>query len=184
MVNSTTTSINLLNNPFLFDNKKIRTAVDDHGEVWFCAKDVFEALGIVWKGTKGSLMNCPEKWLMVWYLQTTTGQKESIFISEPAVYQTVFRSNKPEALQFAEWVCEEVLPAIRKQGYFGSIAPGNQVQLTTVMLKLLDKVSSKDAFIHQVAINRLRNICNTFGEPMPDVDLIGKDRKQLPLQGV
>jgi prophage antirepressor-like protein len=32
----------------------------------------------------------------------------------------VFRSNKPEALKFIRWVTHEVLPALRKQGFYAT----------------------------------------------------------------
>ena len=39
-------------------------------------------------------------------------------ISEPAVYKLAFRSNKPEADTFTNWVASEVLPSIRKTGKY------------------------------------------------------------------
>ena len=39
-------------------------------------------------------------------------------LSEPAVYKLAFRSNKPEADAFTNWVASEVLPAIRKTGKY------------------------------------------------------------------
>ncbi len=169
-------------NPFLFSEQEVRTATDEQGEIWFCAKDVFEALGIIWKGAKGSLINCPENWVMVCYLQTTKGARDTIFISEAAVYQTSFRSNKPEAIEFANWVCEEVLPALRKQGYFGLSKELDQVKATNAMVSLLRTLSSTtDAFTFQLLTKRLRNLCNSMGEPMPDINLLGKDRNQLDL---
>lgn len=174
-------AVQAMNNPFLFSNHEVRTAIGDNGEAWFCAKDVFEALGIAWKGAKGSLINCPEKWQVVCYLQTSFGTHDTIFISEPAVYQTTFRSNKPDAFKFTEWVCEEVLPSIRRQGYYGQITAGQQIALRGQKIKLLEKLTNKDAFVREAVITSLRNVCNQLGEPMPDINLIGKDYKQLEL---
>lgn len=169
------------NNSFLFSDYEIRTATDEGGEAWFCAKDVFEALGIVWKGVKGSLMKCPEEWQGVCYLQTPGGTQEDVFISEPAVYQTTFRSNKPEAIHFTKWVCAEVLPVLRRQGFFGALNAGQQIQLRNQKLRLLDRLSVSDAFIYQSVLTSLRSVCNQLGEAMPDTSLIGKDRHQLGL---
>ncbi len=168
-----------LRNPFLFETAEIRTAVDDTGEVWFCAKDVFEALGIVWKGTKGSLINTPEKWSMVCYLQTSQGQKETIFLSEPAVYQTIFSSRKPEAIRFAEWVCEEVLPAIRKQGFFGTLTGTQRLAMSKQLVTVAEKLShTKDATVRELLTRELRELCNLLGWPLPET-LAGK---QLALE--
>ena len=50
-----------LANPFIFSELDVRTATDQNNEVWFCAKDVCEALGIVWIGAQSNLENMPEK---------------------------------------------------------------------------------------------------------------------------
>lgn len=169
-------------NPFLFSEKEVRTATDDQGEVWFCAKDVFEALGITWSQRTGSLKNYPENWVKALYLQGQSGSSEVIFISEPAVYKATFASRKPEAIEFANWVCSEVLPALRKQGYFGLAKDIDQIKATNAMVSMLRTLSNTtDAFSYELLVRRLRNLCNSIGEPMPDISLLGKDRSQLPL---
>lgn len=40
------------------------------------------------------------------------------FLTESGVYKLVFRSNKPNAEQFADWVADDVLPSIRKEGAY------------------------------------------------------------------
>ena len=50
-------------------------------------------------------------------------------IPESDVYRLVMRSKLPAAEQFQTWVCEEVLPSIRKTGgYGGSPAPATKPQ--------------------------------------------------------
>jgi hypothetical protein len=48
---------------------------------------------------------------------------ETRLISEPAVYKLAFRSNKPEADAFTNWVASEVLPTIRKTGRYEATLP-------------------------------------------------------------
>lgn len=38
------------------------------------------------------------------------------FLTESGVYKLVFRSNKPKAEKFTDWVTDDVLPTIRKEG--------------------------------------------------------------------
>ena len=180
MTVNTPIELQTIKNPFHYASFEINTAVDEHGVVWCCAKDVFTALDIAWRGTK-SLQKVPEKWQALRNLRTSFGEKETYFINEAAVYMVTLRSNKSEAQRFTEWVCEEVLPAIRRQGFFGSITAGQQIQLRNQMFKLLDKLNTTDAFIHTKLMASLRNICNQLGEPMPDVALLGQDRNQLSL---
>jgi len=40
------------------------------------------------------------------------------FLTEAGVYKLIFRSRKPEAERFQDWVAEEVLPSIRKTGQY------------------------------------------------------------------
>lgn len=179
------THLTTIENPFAFSNSPIRTATDPSGTVWFCAKDVFAALGIEWKGSKGSLTNTPENWQHLWYLQTSNGVKETIFISEAAVYQTSFRSIKPEAQRFVAWVCEEVLPTIRRQGYYGTLPAANQVGARKVLLSTLTQLkSSRDAFEIALLTNQVRELCNQLGTSMPALSLLGQDPKQQSIPGV
>jgi prophage antirepressor-like protein len=177
-----TQSVHALNNPFLFADNEVRTALGEDGEAWFCAKDVFDALEITWSGARGSLKNYPENWTSLLYIKTQSGTKETIFICEPAVYKTIFASRKPQAEEFANWVCEEVLPAIRRQGYYGTLTAGQQIALRTQKIKLLEKLNANDAFIQQAVLTSLRNVCNQLGEPMPEVRLLGKDPNQMDLE--
>lgn len=111
---------------FQFHNNQVRTLKAEDGSIWFVAKDVFKALSIPWTG-KQSLGKMPESWWVVRNLLTTqknqfaeSGQtpKETVLISEPAVYKLAFRSNKPDADDFTNFVASEVLPSIRKTGSF------------------------------------------------------------------
>ena len=45
-----------------------------------------------------------------------------VYIPEKDVYRLIMRSNLPNAEQFQDWVCDEVLPSIRKHG--GYLTPG------------------------------------------------------------
>ena len=47
---------------------------------------------------------------------TAGGRQNMKYITEADVYRLVMRSKLPEAEQFQDWVCEEVLPRIRKTG--------------------------------------------------------------------
>lgn len=157
-------------NPFSYESHEVRTvAVDDN--VWFCAKDVYESLGLQWSGLKSSsLKNVPEKWVMPLQHQTTKGERDLIFISEPAVYQAIFRSNSPKAMEFTEWVCEEVLPAIRKNGFFGRVDPKTRVVVSKQVSALVSElVVCRNLMQQKYLIGEIRDLCNMIGKAMPDM---------------
>lgn len=175
-------NINQLVNPFEFSEVAVRTALQDDGTVYFCAKDVCAVLGIRWSGRGNTLRSIPEEWVGVSYHETPGGVQETIFISEPAVYKLIFRSSKPKAVEFANWVCGEVLPAIRKQGFYGTISGAQRLAFSKQITAIIDRlVSTKDAMAHQFLIGELRELCNLIGRPVPDLQLLGKDYQQLAM---
>ena len=102
--------------PFTFREKTIRTGGTPDAPV-FVAKDVCEALEITWNGA-ATLAVLPAAWKLVVKLPTSFGEKDTIAITEAGVYKLAFRSNKPEAEEFTNWVAGTVLPAIRQTGRF------------------------------------------------------------------
>lgn len=102
-------------------NVTIRTQqVND--EPWFVAKDVVAALGIGWNGT--TLASIPDEWKGMRTFRTPSsgtrggGEQMLTVINEAALYKLAFRSNKPQADAFVNWVAGEVLPAIRQTGQY------------------------------------------------------------------
>ena len=54
------------------------------------------------------------------YLTDALGRKQDTkVVNESGLYSLIFQSRKPEAKSFRKWVTSEVLPAIRKNGYYG-----------------------------------------------------------------
>ena len=100
---------------FKFNQNQIRTTTID-GNPWFCLVDCRAALGLA-KTTK-SQIRLPESGVRKQHLSYTSGSKRADFINEPNLYRLIFRSNKPQAQAFADWVYSEVLPSIRKTGAY------------------------------------------------------------------
>lgn len=102
-------------------NVTIRTQqVND--EPWFVAKDVVAALGIGWNGT--TLASIPDEWKGMRTFRTPSsgtrggGEQMLTVINEAALYKLAFRSNKPQADAFVNWVAGVVLPQIRQTGQY------------------------------------------------------------------
>lgn len=66
--------------------------------------------------------HCREKGITNRYpLETSGGTQEVTLINEPNVYRLISRSKLPSAEKFEAWLFEEVVPSIRKKGYYGTI---------------------------------------------------------------
>ncbi|EGP9259546.1 hypothetical protein I0801_004106 [Salmonella enterica] len=99
----------------------VRIQVID-GEPWFCLKDVCEILSIA---NPRDLMakQLDKEGVDKIYIPTESGKQNITFINEPNLYRVIFRSNKPEAKQFQDWVLNDVLPTIRKTGRYQKQPP-------------------------------------------------------------
>jgi prophage antirepressor-like protein len=100
-----------------FNGHEVRVIIQKRVE-WFVARDVCDILEI--RNVSDALNAVQEKH------KTTIGLTDSgsnykttvLAVDEPGLYRLIFKSRKPEAERFQEWVYEEVLPAIRKTGRY------------------------------------------------------------------
>jgi prophage antirepressor-like protein len=95
-------------------NKNTIRILGTHDKPIFVAKDICKILGI--SNITEAMRKIPEKWRGSVQLNTLGGKQEMLTVTEPGVYKFVMRSDKPIAEKFQEWVCEDVLPSIRKKG--------------------------------------------------------------------
>ena len=103
---------------FNFNEHGVRIAFDVNGQPLFCLPDVGQALDI--KNAIASRFKLNPKGVHEMYTLTNGGTQKLTFISEENLYRIVFRSTKPEALNFQNWVFAEVLPSIRKTGSYSA----------------------------------------------------------------
>ena len=101
---------------FSFKNMQVRVVIKD-GEPWFAAHDVAVALEYYKAADLTRLLKDDEK--CQHKVRTLGGEQELLVINEKGLYRAIFNSRKREALAFQDWVFGEVLPAIRKQGFYG-----------------------------------------------------------------
>lgn len=106
---------------FPVTKQKVRT-VWHEGNIWFVAKDVAECLAYT-NPLKAVRDHC--KGVNETFIPSAGGRQLIKIIPESDVYRLVMRSKLPAAEQFQTWVCEEVLPSIRKTGGYGRIAPAS-----------------------------------------------------------
>ena len=101
---------------YQFKNSNIRIELKNN-EPLFCLTDVANALNIKNHRDLANKQLNP-KGVEKIYTPTRGGKQELIFIDEANLYRVIFRSNKKEAIDFQNWVFDEVLPTIRKTGSY------------------------------------------------------------------
>lgn len=111
----------------LLKEKNVRMLWNKDGsEVWFNANDVGEELGVI--NIRDTLRNIDREYKRLFKISNVGDSyirnfkddlpnRGETFITEEAVYNISFRSNKPEAKLFTRWV-SGILKQIRINGYY------------------------------------------------------------------
>lgn len=100
---------------FSFESSSIRTLGDAISPL-FVAADVAAILG--YGSTKDATRILDDDEKQTVSIDTNGGKQSMTAVTESGLYAMIFKSKRPEAKRFRKWVTSEVLPAIRKQGYY------------------------------------------------------------------
>ena len=104
---------------FSFGNHEIRTVTDEHGEAWFVANDICAALELT-NPHKALADHVDREDLTQRDTLTPGGLQKLNHVNESGLYALIFGSRKESAKRFKRWVTSEVLPSIRKNGYYAA----------------------------------------------------------------
>lgn len=140
--------MNQLQNVFHYNGGSVRTVIRD-GEPWFVARDVCDVLEIVNSTRAVANLNDSQKGIQK--VKTPGGEQDMIIISEPGLYKLVFRSNKPEAEKFTDWVASEVIPSIRKTGSYSVQQYQIPQTFSDALRALADEVERNEQFEKQLS---------------------------------
>ncbi len=154
---------------FNFNSSQVRTMLINE-KIWFVGKDVSEILGysdldkavrhhvdIEDKETlmyKASAKIAPSLWSGNDYSNKT-------LINESGMYSLVFGSTLPNAKQFKRWVTSDVLPSIRKTGFYQLPTEPEDIMIETLKtqkeIKANLKLVQNDIFDLKQEINLSRS---------------------------
>ncbi|WP_207679893.1 BRO-N domain-containing protein [Desulfonema magnum] len=109
----------------------------------FVAKDVCEILTV--QNHRDALAGLDDDEKGVAKIYTPGGIQKMLTLYEPGFYTLLIRSNKPEAKPFRRWVTHEVLPSIRKTGFY-SLADSVQ----SPKIKSLSHMAEDDAAVEKM----------------------------------
>lgn len=114
MSNSNLTSYN-------FHDSNIRVEQNDKSEVLFCLADVCASLQLT--NANNIVNQIKEEFsipmLNIGMVTRPDGSRIEVnFITEPQLYFVMMRSRAKVAREFRQWICNEVIPEIRKRGAY------------------------------------------------------------------
>lgn len=101
----------------MFSGREIRVMEQD-GAAWVVAADVAAMLG--YSSTAAMTRRLPEDEKGVRILHTLGGAQEFVIVSEPGLYRAIVLSRKEEAERFKRWLYHELLPTLRRTGFYST----------------------------------------------------------------
>lgn len=137
-----------------FKNNQVRTQSID-GNPWFCLADCANALGI--KNAATSVKLSGDGVGKTYTIDNLGRQQQITIINEPNLYRLIFRSNKPQAQAFADWVYSEVLPSIRKTGTYGVPATVGKTVMVQEHIRALPS-AKKEIVLSEKAKKEIGNV--------------------------
>lgn len=138
--------LQIFNNPQFGE---VRTFIESDGEVLLCAIDVAKALGYAKPGNAVAA-HCAHPLKRGVGVQTgikpdgvaIVQEMQMNFIPEGDVFRLAARSSLPGAREFENWIFDEVLPSLRKQGTY-TVQPKTQAELIAAQAQLLVDMERK-----------------------------------------
>lgn len=130
------------NEMMVFENHEVEI-FELNGKVFFNPRHVAECLDIEFKTAQNymslmsesqavKLTNDSISHLTGFRKLNNTGEN---FLTESGVYKLIFKSRKPEAEKFQDWVTDEVLPSIRKTGAYSNAPIKDKTETELLVLK-------------------------------------------------
>ena len=114
-------NVEIFNSPMFGE---LRTSRNEKDEPLFCLKDVCDSLElrvndvIKRTGCHPDTIGVSNEIISHGTPTGISKEVEMYFITEPDLYRVIFQSRKPSARKFQDWVFEEVLPTLRKEGSY------------------------------------------------------------------
>ncbi|GJA63270.1 hypothetical protein KAM351_18810 [Aeromonas caviae] len=135
-----------------FENYQIRIITDEHGDPWFVAKDVCEALGHT--NSRKALADHvdEEDRNTVTIRDGNRGNPNQAIINESGLYSLILSSKLENAKRMKRWVTSEVLPSIRKTGSYSVASP--EPQLPGNYIQALEHLLQSEKDKEQIKIQR------------------------------
>src|SRR5699024_3032043 len=156
----------------IFNDKEIRF-IEKDGEYWAIAGDVAKIL--VFRDAHTATRVLPNHVKDTHKVCTLGGEQVVTIINEKGIYRLVMRSNKPEALDFQDWICD-VLVELRQdtglKGYEAFRMLDKQKQKEA--MAIIQKAYKSDKPINYIKANSIANkaVSTAFGYSKK----IGKDK--------
>lgn len=105
--------------------------LEENGEPWFVLSDLSRCLNIDKSSYIARILDDDE--IDKIEVDTSGGMQTLSICNESGMYKAIFSSRMDKAKQFKNWVCRDVLPAIRKTGRYNTEKKSNLEVLKSII---------------------------------------------------
>jgi prophage antirepressor-like protein len=148
------------------------STIEIDSEIWFVATDICKALEI--KDIQKALLELDSDDKQISTILIDGQDKSIVLINESGLYTLIFKSEKDTAQRFRKWITKEVIPSIRKKGFYGKI---DRAQLPNFYIRYRDNLQKIPRNYFSV-ISELFVTLNAefekYGYTIPDKGVDGK----------
>ncbi len=125
-----------------FNDTEVRSITADD-EIWFALVDVCKILELSNPRRVAQRLDDDEKRNFKLRLPGS----DPWFVNEPGLYHVILTSKSEKAVPFRRWVTHEVLPSIRKQGFYSAIPDQELIDL------LVKRQTENPTFLREAAVD-------------------------------
>ena len=108
-------------NFIIFEKNKIGIIIDDNDKIWFNGNELTKAIG--YSDSRDAMRSHTDKLDRIQIKNIIHSldikqHPQTVYISEAGLYKLILRSKLKSSKKFSDWVTNDVLPSIRKYGYY------------------------------------------------------------------
>ena len=108
-------------NFIIFEKNKIGIIIDDNDKIWFNGNELTRAIG--YSDSRDALRSHTDKVDRIQIKNIIHSldikqHPQTVYVSEAGLYKLILRSKLKSSKKFSDWVTNDVLPSIRKYGYY------------------------------------------------------------------
>ena len=142
-----------------FNTTEVRSITEEN-EIWFALVDVCKILELSNSRMVADYLDDDERRKF-----NLPRQGNTWFVNEPGLYHVILTSKSEKAVPFRRWVTHEVLPSIRKQGFYSLLTKEKLIEVLTdkqredsTYLDCIDKQAIKRQVLQETREKRIEEI--------------------------
>lgn len=139
-----------------FNTTEVRSITEEN-EIWFALVDVCKILELSNSRMVADYLDDDERRKF-----NLPRQGNTWFVNEPGLYHVILTSKSEKAVPFRRWVTHEVLPSIRKQGFYSLLTKEKLIEVLTdkqredsTYLDCIDKQAIKRQVLQETREKRI-----------------------------